>query len=231
MRGVFITGTDTGVGKTLVAATMLRALARAGLKTVGMKPVASGSTQTPGGLRNEDALALQTAANVARPYELVNPYAFAPPIAPHLAAAEAGAVIALPKILESFRQLCAGADAVIVEGVGGWQVPLAENFALPDLARALALPVVLVVGLRLGCLNHAQLSARAIRADGLRLAAWVANGVDPNFERRSENLETLKYGLNAPLLAEIPWQPQLAALRLAERLDHAQLLRIVNKTE
>lgn len=223
MRGVFITGTDTGVGKTLVAATMLRALARAGLKTVGMKPVASGSAQTPGGLRNEDALALQTAANVARPYELVNPYAFAPPIAPHLAAAEAGAVIALPKILESFRQLCAGADAVIVEGVGGWQVPLAENFALPDLARSLGLPVVLVVGMRLGCLNHALLSARAIRADGLRLAGWVANCMDTAFEHRADNVATLERCMSAPLLADFPWAPAPDPARLAERLEFGKI--------
>ncbi|MGH8361792.1 MAG: dethiobiotin synthase [Gammaproteobacteria bacterium] len=219
MRGAFITGTDTGVGKTLVAAAMLRALARAGLKTVGMKPVASGSAATPGGLRNDDALQLQAAANSVRPYELVNPYVFAPPIAPHLAAAEAGVVIALPKILESFRQLCAGADAVIVEGVGGWQVPLADGFGVPDLARALGLPAILVVGLRLGCLNHALLSARAIRADGLRLVGWVANSIDPGFERRSENLATLQRSLNAPLLADIPWHPGLTAETLSVHFD------------
>jgi dethiobiotin synthetase len=228
MRGLFITGTDTGVGKTLVAAALVRTLVRAGLKTVGMKPVASGSLATPSGLRNQDALQLQAAANVARPYELVNLYAFAPPIAPHIAALEAGVNMELPRILASFRQLCDGADAVIVEGVGGWQVPLAENLALPNLARALALPVALVVGLRLGCLNHALLSARAIRADGLTLAGWVANGMDPAFERRAENLATLAQAMDAPLLADIPWQPGLTPAALAEHLNGSDLIRTMN---
>lgn len=219
MRGLFVTGTDTGVGKTLVAAALVRAMVHTGLKTVGMKPVASGSLTTPEGLRNEDALQLQAAANLTRPYELVNPYAFAPPIAPHIAAQEAGVKIELPYILSAFDQLCAGADAVVVEGVGGWQVPLAENFELPDLARALALPVVLVVGLRLGCLNHALLSARAIRADGLILDAWVANVIDPAFERRAENLATLARAMGAPPLAHISWQPGLTPAALAAQLN------------
>lgn len=208
MRGVFVTGTDTGIGKTRVAAALLHAFTRAHLKSVGMKPVASGARQTSEGLRNDDALALQHAAGLPRPYALVNPYVFAPPIAPHLAAAEAGVCIELSQILAAFHELCAGADAVVVEGVGGWQVPLAENFALPDLARALALPVVLVVGMRLGCLNHALLSARAIQEDGLALAGWVANDIDPAFERRAENLATLKRALPVPLLGEIPYAPE-----------------------
>lgn len=228
MRGAFVTGTDTGVGKTLVAVAMLRALARAGLKTVGMKPVASGAVTTSEGLRNDDALQLQAAATVAQPYELVNPYAFAPPIAPHLAAADAGVVIALPRILESFRQLCAGADAVIVEGVGGWQVPLADGLGVPELARASGLPVILVVGLRLGCLNHALLSARAIRADGLRLAGWVANGIDSGFERRSGNIATLQRSLNAPLLADIPWRPGCTIEERADCLDSAGITGFLN---
>ena len=228
MRGAFVTGTDTGVGKTLVARAMLRALARAGLKTVGMKPVASGSVTTSEGLRNDDALQLQAAANRARPYALVNPYAFTPPIAPHLAAAEAGVVISLPKILESFRQLCAGADAVVVEGVGGWQVPLADGLGVPELARALGLPVILVVGLRLGCLNHALLSARAIRADGLRLAGWVANSIDPGFERRSENLATLERSINAPLLADMPWRPGCTLEERAACFDIRKVTGLLN---
>ncbi|MDE2070549.1 MAG: dethiobiotin synthase [Gammaproteobacteria bacterium] len=228
MRGFFITGTDTGVGKTWVAAAMLHALVRKGLKTVGMKPVASGSVPTPEGLRNDDALQLQAAANLPRPYALVNPYTFAPPIAPHLAAAEAGATIALPRILESFRQLCAGADAVIVEGVGGWQVPLGESWGVPELAQALGLPVILVVGLRLGCLNHALLSARAIRADGLMLAGWIANSLDPDFERRSENLATLQRGLNAPLLADVPWRPGCTPEELAGRFNSGKIAGLLD---
>lgn len=226
MRGLFVTGTDTGVGKTLVTVALMRALVHSGLKTAGMKPVASGSLRTPEGLRNDDALQLQAAANLPRPYELVNPYAFAPPIAPHLAAREAGVSIEMPRILESYRRLGEGADVVIVEGVGGWQVPLAKNFALPDLARALALPVVLVVGLRLGCLNHAHLSARAILADGLTLAGWVANGLDPNFERRADNVATLEQVIPAPMLADFPWMQAADSGRLALKFDAEQILRV-----
>ncbi|MGA9852868.1 MAG: dethiobiotin synthase [Gammaproteobacteria bacterium] len=228
MRGLFVTGTDTGVGKTCVAAGLLRVFVRAGLRTVGMKPVASGALQTPDGLRNEDALALQAAANLPRPYEQVNPYCFAPPIAPHLAAAETGVSIELPRILTAFNQLCAGADVVVVEGVGGWQVPMADDFGVPGLACALGLPVILVVGLRLGCLNHALLSARAIRDDGQILAGWVANGIDPKFERREGNLATLKRAIRAPLLGEIPWRPELAADEVAASLDARKIIALSN---
>ncbi|MGB9430549.1 MAG: dethiobiotin synthase [Gammaproteobacteria bacterium] len=230
MRGVFITGTDTGVGKTLVAAGLLRVFAREGLHAVGMKPVASGALQTPEGLRNEDALALQAAANTSRPYALVNPYVFVPPIAPHLAAAEAGISIELSHILEAFQRLYAGVNAVVVEGVGGWQVPLSDNAGVPDLARALGLPVILVVGLRLGCLNHALLTARAIRADGLALAGWVANGIDPGFERRAGNLATLRQAISAPLLGDVPWQAGLSADGLADCLNAAEIIRILDSS-
>lgn len=226
MRGVFVTGTDTGVGKTWVSTILIHALAHAGFKTVGMKPVASGSVPGAEGLRNDDALQLQTAANLSRPYEQVNPYAFAPPIAPHLAAREAGAHIELPRILAAFRELCTDAQAVVVEGVGGWQVPLGEHWGVPELARALGLPVVLVVGLRLGCLNHARLSADAIMDDGLELAGWVANGVDPDFERRRDNVATLERLIPAPLLAEFPWAPAASRDELAAHLDMERLLRI-----
>lgn len=224
MRGIFVTGTDTGVGKTRVSAALLRALVRAGFKTVGMKPVASGSQMSAEGLRNDDALQLQAAASVARPYALVNPYAFAPPIAPHIAAREAGVTIELPRILAAFRELCAGAEAVVVEGVGGWQVPLGGDWGVPELARALGLPVVLVVGLRLGCLNHARLSARAIVTDGPKFAGWIANGVDPGFARRVENLATLKYMLSVPLLAESPWTAAPDSGEWAAQLDLEQML-------
>src|SRR6185312_4091795 len=191
-RGFFVTGTDTGIGKTRVSAGLLKALSKSGLKTVGMKPVASGAETTAAGLRNEDALTLQSAASLKRPYELVNPYCFAPPVAPHLAAREAGVEIELDRLLGAYGELCRGADAVVVEGVGGWQVPLSDSLELPDLARALELPVVLVVGMRLGCLNHALLTARALRADGLELAGWVANAIDPAFQRPEANLATLQ---------------------------------------
>ena len=209
MRGFFITGTDTGVGKTRVAEGLLRVFAATGLRAVGMKPVASGASQTNTGLRNADALILQAASSTSPLYEEVNPYVFTPAIAPHLAAAEAGVTIELSRILAAYQRLCNAADVVIVEGVGGWQVPLADDLKLPDLAQGLGLPVILVVGLRLGCLNHAQLSARAIHDDGLTLAGWVANSIDPDFERHSGNLATLKRAMQAPLLGDIAWQPTL----------------------
>lgn len=205
MRGVFVTGTDTGIGKTLVSCGLLRGFAAASLRSVGMKPVASGAIHTLEGLRNDDALAIQRSASVPLPYEWVNPYAFEPPIAPHIAAAEAGVQIELSVLLDTYRRVCERGDAVVVEGVGGWQVPLAERLSLPELALALALPVVMVVGMRLGCLNHAFLTARAIRADGLRLAGWIANQVESEFPRADENLATLREGLPAPLLGTVPY--------------------------
>lgn len=228
MRGLFVTGTDTGVGKTAVAVGLLRILGGAGLRAVGMKPVASGSVQTDAGLRNADALALQAASTLPRPYEQVNPYAFAPPIAPHLAAAEAGVRIELSRVIAAFHALSTGADVVVVEGVGGWQVPLCDCVGIPDMAAALALPVILVVGLRLGCLNHALLSARAIHADGLALAGWVANEIAPGFERRPENLATLRDAIPAPLLGDIPWQSGVVDEAPAGCLDAVKIIKLVN---
>ena len=207
MRAVFVTGTDTGVGKTEVAAGLISAAAESGLRAVGMKPVASGAEQTPEGLRSADALKLMAAANLKKLYAEVNPYCFAPAIAPHIAALEAGVEIGLETVQRAYAGLCQGADAVVVEGVGGWQVPLAPGLELPDLARALDLPVVLVVGMRLGCLNHALLTARAICADGLELAGWVANAIDSSFQRPEANLATLEAELGAPLLARIEHAP------------------------
>jgi dethiobiotin synthetase len=221
VRGFFVTGTDTGIGKTRVSAGLLRALSNSGLKTVGMKPVASGTEMTPDGLRNEDALELQKAASLKRDYALVNPYCFAPAIAPHIAALDAQVEIGLDPIRAAYAELCRGADAVVVEGVGGWQVPLSPALELPDLAREFELPVLLVVGLRLGCLNHAQLTARAIRADGLELAGWVANAVDPDFQRPEANLATLAAELQAPLLGALPYAPKVRAEALAPLLKTA----------
>ena len=218
MRGFFVTGTDTGIGKTRVTAGLLEAFGRMGSKTVGMKPVASGAAMTPEGLRNEDALTLQAAASERRPYALVNPYCFAPAVAPHLAALEAGVEISLDVIRAAYGELCQGADTVLVEGVGGWQVPLSPALELPDLARELELPVILVVGLRLGCLNHALLTARALAADGLGLAGWVANAIDPAFERPEANVATLEAELHAPLLARLPHAPTASPDVLMEAL-------------
>ena len=153
--GYFVTGTDTGVGKTLVSCALLRAFAARGLRAVGMKPVAAGAVLENGRLVNEDVIALNAAANVAAPAELVNPYCFAPPIAPHIAAAEAGITVELERIREAYAALAALADRVIVEGAGGFRVPLTRELEVAHLAAHLALPVILVVGMRLGCLNHA----------------------------------------------------------------------------
>ena len=221
MKGCFVTGTDTGIGKTRVSAGLLKALSKMGMKTVGMKPVASGADRTPDGLRNADALALQKAASLKRDYALVNPYCFAPPVAPHLAAREAGVEIDLDTLRSAYAVLCRDADAVVMEGVGGWQVPLAPGLEVPDLAREFELPVLLVVGMRLGCLNHALLTARAIRADGLELAGWVANAVDPNFQRPEANLATLDAELGAPLLARLGYAPKASCVETAAGLAEA----------
>ena len=203
-RDFFVTGTDTGVGKTLVSSALLRGLRQRGRSVAGMKPVASGSDPGPMGLRNEDALALQAESSRRWPYEVVNPYAFAPPIAPHLAAAEAGVEVGLEHILSCFRELREGSESVVVEGAGGFLVPLGPGVSFADLPRALGLEVVLVVGLRLGCLNHAFLTAEAIANRGLNLAGWAGSLVDPGFERLPENIESLRAGLPAPCLGVIP---------------------------
>lgn len=205
-RGVFVTGTDTGIGKTLGSSVLLTALARHHARVVGMKPIASGLVPHEGGWASEDALALRAASTLKVPPELDNPIALPDPLSPHLAAARAGRRIELPFLVERYRALAAQADVVVVEGAGGWYVPLNEHEMMSDLAAALGLPVVLVVGLRLGCLNHALLSARAIRACGLTLAGWVANRVDPAMACPDENLAWLRSHLGAPLLADIPWQ-------------------------
>jgi dethiobiotin synthetase len=204
-RGLFVTGTDTGVGKTLVAAALLHALARRSVRAAGMKPVASGCTRTPEGLRNEDALALARHANVAAGYALINPYAFEPPIAPHIAAAAAGVRIEVATIERACAALAARADRIVVEGVGGWRVPLNESEDVADLARTLGLPVLLVVGLRLGCLSHARLTADAIAGCGLRWAGWVASCVDPQMAKVRENLAALAQRLPPPHLGTVPF--------------------------
>lgn len=203
-RDFFVTGTDTGVGKTLVSTALLHAWRRRGHAVAGMKPVASGAAVTPQGLRNEDALALQAAASRDWPYEVVNPYVFAPPIAPHLAAAEAGVTVGLEAIARSLQTLRSAADVVVVEGAGGFLVPLAPGLSFADLPGQLGLEVILVVGLRLGCLNHAFLTAEAVERRGLRLAGWVGNGIDPGFARLEDNLDSLRRGLPAPCLGVIP---------------------------
>lgn len=202
-RGFFVTGTDTGVGKTRVSAGLIAVLRQQGLRVAGMKPVASGCTATSAGLRNDDALALLAASGLDLPYEWVNPYAFAPAVAPHLGAAAVGVTIRFPAIAQAFDQLAAQSDGVVVEGVGGWRVPLGPDGDVADLAMRLQLPVVLVVGLRLGCLNHAALTAADIRRCGLPLAGWVGNAIETGFERLDDNLKALGDSLAAPCLGVV----------------------------
>ena len=204
--GFFITGTDTDVGKTLVTGALLHAYARQGKKVIGMKPVAAGCEAIPGGLRCDDVVQLRANSNVAAPLNLVNPYSFAPPIAPHIAALQSGTEIDLDHIVSCFQVLRELADVVLVEGAGGLMVPLNATQDIADLAVMLDLPVILVVGMRLGCINHTLLTVQAIRQRNLQIAAWVANQIDPEMRVFDDNLQTLEARLNVPLLGVIPYQ-------------------------
>ena len=217
-KGVFITGTDTGCGKTEVTLGLMQHLQQSGLVVLGMKPIASGAEQTPQGLCNEDARRIQQQGSLALRYDQVNPFVYAPAIAPHLAAAQAGRPIQVGPILNQYDRLLELADVVVVEGVGGWRVPLGPRLSLPDLVRALDLPVILVVGLRLGCLNHALLTQESIRHAGLELRGWIANQVDPRMQARQENLETLCDWLHAPCIGEIPFLEQPSPKRISSYL-------------
>ena len=201
-RGYFVTGTDTGVGKTRVAVALVHALRAQGLRVAPMKPVAAGCVA--GGL-NDDVVALVAAANVSADLADVNPYSFTPAIAPHIAAAQAGVHIDPDAIAAAYGRLAAQADAVVVEGAGGWRVPLNDSEDMADLAQRLALPVVLVVGLRLGCLNHALLTAESIAARGLPWVGWIGNHIDPDMACQAENLDALRARLPGPCLGVQPF--------------------------
>lgn len=204
MTAYFVTGTDTGVGKTFVSCALLHALARRHPRVVGMKPVAAGLVQVSEGWDSEDAIALRAASTVPVPPALDNPVRLPDPLSPHIAAERAGTRIDIHHLVACHRELVQRADAVVVEGAGGFLVPLTPEHTGADLAQALGLPVLLVVGLRLGCLNHALLSAEAIRARGLTLTGWVANRIDPAMDAADENIAFLRQRLGAPLLADIP---------------------------
>lgn len=207
MISCLVTGTDTGVGKTLASCALLHALARHHNRVVGMKPVAAGAEQDArGGWFSEDAAALRAASTLAVAPALDNPVLLSAPASPHIAAERAGVCVQLSTLVNAYQQLAAQADAVVVEGAGGWLVPLSPTLRIADLAVALQLPVVLVVGLRLGCINHALLTAQAIRASGLVLTGWMASRVDPSMLEPEANMAYLREHLGAPLLADIPWQ-------------------------
>ena len=220
--GIFVTGTDTGVGKTLVAAGLVRLLAAGGQRVVGLKPVASGAERTPEGLRNADALALAAASSVGLPYETTNPYCFEPAIAPHLAAADAGVLMSLPKLVDWYRAATAGVDLAIVEGAGGWRLPLHPAGFLSDFPEALGLGVILVVGLRLGCLNHARLTLDALERSGrCPFLGWIGNAMDPGFPRAADHLAALEHLLGSPPLAVIPSLPAATPAHAASALQDA----------
>jgi dethiobiotin synthetase len=214
----YITGTDTGIGKSVASAALLHALRARGLRAVGMKPVASGCEMTIDGWRNEDALALQLASDPTPAYSDVNPYALPNPLAPELAAADAGVSIELKPIADAYARLVAAADAVVVEGVGGWAAPLTASLDQLDVVRGLELPVVMVVGLRLGCINHARLTARAIIEDGAQLAGWIANDIDPAMARSDDNFAILQRVLPVPCWGRLPFMATLDVRKISAHL-------------
>ena len=218
-KAFFITGTDTDAGKTTVAAALLYAAQQQQLSTLAMKPVASGCKNNEQGLRNSDALALIAQSSIKRPYPEINPYAFAPAIAPHIAAQEAGIELKVSDLYQKAQVILQQqADFTLIEGAGGWRVPISDKEYLSDLAIALQLPVILVVGVKLGCINHALLTAAAIISDGLELAGWVANVVDPNCSRLNENLANLKTRIPAPCLGQVPYLTQVSSKAVASYL-------------
>jgi dethiobiotin synthetase len=224
-KAFFIAGTDTGVGKTTVTCALLAAAKAQGLSTVALKPLASGCTLTPAGLRNDDALVLMAEMTEALSYDEVNPVALAAAMSPHLAASAVGRRLSIQQLAGFTRGgLMRRADLALVEGVGGWRVPISSRELFSALPRELGLPVVLVVGMRLGCLNHAILTVEAIARDGLRLAGWVANVIDPEMAALDENVATLKSMLSAPCLGVLPWMPGQSSMVMAAHLDISRLL-------
>ena len=215
----FITGTDTDCGKTLVTQGFMYLCRQQGMISAGMKPVASGATaQADGTLRNADALSIQSCCSKKTPYQLINPYCFEPPVAPHLAALMCGTDIDLAVIQAAHAELAQQNECLVVEGVGGWRVPLNGELDVAGLCQALRLPAVLVVGMKLGCINHALLTARSILADGVPLLGWVANCVDPEMHLLEQNISTLRQSIPAPLLGTIPFLLDISPALIAKNL-------------
>ena len=219
MTSFIVSGTDTGIGKTWVTVALIQAFLDRGERVLGMKPLASGCEVIDNELRNEDALLIQQAGWQAVDYSLVNPYAFKPPVSPHAAAAKEGVQVSLETILECYEILQGQADRVIIEGVGGWRVPFSDELSLKDLVKALKLPVIMVVGLKLGCINHALLTAEALDRDGIELRAWVANQLESDYLMQDATLRTLETSIPAPLLGLTPCLQTLQPDKLAEALD------------
>jgi len=221
--GIFITGTDTDVGKTTVALGLIAALKAKGLRVGVMKPVSAGCEHTDDGLRNEDAVLLMQQSSVDFPYEMVNPYAFEPAVAPHIAAAEAGVNIDIEVIQNCYREIAEKVDVVIVEGAGGWLVPINKNETMADVVKELSLDVVTVVGIRLGCLNHALLTSQSIDASGLNHKGWIANNLSPNINRGKENIDALRSRLSASCVGEVSFDEVADSSVIAGQLNIDQL--------
>ena len=220
MKNYFITATDTDAGKTIVTAGLLAAANKAGKRTIGLKPVAAGCEDTPEGLRNSDAVLLQETASVKLSYDQVNPIAFEPAIAPHIAAMREGRMMSGERIAAYCRgAMMQPADLVLVEGAGGWRVPLSYRETMAQIPKSLQVPVILVVGMKLGCINHALMSAESISRDDIPLAGWIANRVDADMECYEENRDTIANMLRAPLLAEIPHVTEPTPDNIAEFID------------
>lgn len=223
-RSYFVTGTDTGVGKTLVCGALLEAVKQANLSCAAVKPVAAGCEQTEFGLRNDDALALQRHMSLELEYDQVNPVALQPAIAPHIAAAQAEVSIAAEELSEHCRTVANGVDFMLIEGAGGWRVPINQHQYLADVAKLMEIPVIMVVALRLGCINHALLTAEAIRADGLQLAGWVGNSPEPdNMPAMGDNLLALRDRLEAPFLGFLPYFDKADPAQIAPYLEISYL--------
>lgn len=223
-KGFFVTGTDTEIGKTTVTVALMRAAKQLGYRVAGMKPVAAGCQPTAQGLRNDDAVKLMQEASVNLDYEQVNPLAYQPPIAPHIAAAQAAHPIAIDAIISAYQHLASQADIVFVEGIGGWAVPINDSQTMADVAKALALPAILVVGIRLGCLNHALLTHESIVHKGCPLEGWIANVLENSNPVAEQNINYLQQALPVPLLGTIPClrrndTPPAAALDITSLLS------------
>jgi len=226
-NGFFITGTDTGVGKTLVSVALIKALQANNLTVAGMKPVASGCHIVDEKLVNPDAVALQQASSVKYPYSTLNPFAYEPTIAPHIAAQLSDIFIKLSTIEDCYRKIATHVDMVVVEGAGGWLVPLNDTQTMADIPRVLDLPVILVVGLRLGCLNHALLTVASIQHQGVQLAGWIANVIDKDMQAIEQNIHYLQQHIHAPLLASIPYLCEDISPQILQYFDKSMLNVVV----
>lgn len=224
-QGYFVTGTDTGIGKTWSTVALIQYFKDQGKSVAGMKPVASGCEEVDGELRNADAQLLQQHSSISLPYKAINPYAFSLAVAPHIAAEKCGVVIEIDKIISYYKKIAKLADVVLVEGVGGWLVPLNEAQDIADLARQLNLPVIVIVGVRLGCINQAKLTFAAIRQAGVRCAGWIACCVEQDMQMLDENIQALTQAIDIPLLAVFPYKDKLDSEYFSQQLsDNFELM-------